>query len=112
MGNIDWAKLVHQGRAKNFGVPWTEEENYAVSVLHIPADYVRRGCVTLESYGRMSDVDTAKIEKTGKIPLTQCKKERLEQLALEYGVNFTQDATRAVLIEELKNSGCPNQVEV
>ncbi len=112
MGNIDWAKLYEGGRCKNYGVPWSEVEANACFTLGIPAEYVRRGCIIVESYKEMLAEDTEETERTGTIPLTQCKKEHLQQLCREYKINFTDEATRLVLIDELKSSGCPNQVAI
>lgn len=109
--SIDWARLYSEGRCKNYGIPWSDEENAAVFILGIPADYVRRGCLTKEAYEKMLSEDEAEVKNTGTIPLTQCKKERLEKLCAEYGVSFTPEATRNVLIEELRLKGCPTRVD-
>jgi len=87
MANIDWARLVNQGRAKAIGVPWTKEEGEAVFILRIPAEYVRQGILTLEAYEKA---------KIGAAPLKN--KEALLKEAKELGIAVTPDAT----IESLK----------
>jgi hypothetical protein len=84
---IEWAKLVAQGRAKAFGVSWTEEEARAVSILKIPAEFVRQGILTLDAYEKA---------KIGAAPSKD--KEALMKEAKELGIAVTPDAT----VESLK----------
>lgn len=109
---IDWAKLYSQGRVRNFGVPWSEEEAQAVSLLKIPADYVRRGCLTVEAYEAMQSKDAGKQKATGKIYLPQLTRARLVVLCEQYGIPVTDDATKSAMLEELALAGCPKAVEV
>lgn len=54
---IDWQKLYLQGRVKDIGVAWSEEELVALYELKIPAVYVRDGILTAKEYeaARASD---------------------------------------------------------
>ncbi len=62
---LDYTKLVAQGRAKAFGVPWSEAElTFLVSLgkpleeggrglaRSVAADYLRAGVLTLEAYDK------------------------------------------------------------
>lgn len=58
--SLDFTKLVSQGRAKTFGVPWSPEELEALLLLEsergLPrikaADYIRAGVLTLDDYDK------------------------------------------------------------
>lgn len=58
---VDWAKLVIQGRAKAYGIPWSEGEAKA-RAAGIPAEYVRNGILTKEDYQKALEeaTETAK----------------------------------------------------
>jgi len=84
---IDWAKLVSQGRAKAIGIPWTNEEAKAVFTLKIPAEFVRKGILTVEEYEKA---------KQGAEPSKD--KVALLKEAEELGIAVTPDAT----VESLK----------
>ena len=107
---VNWGALYEQGRCKQIGVSWNENEKQAVFFLKIPADYVRRGCLTLEAYEKMVVEEKGEVERTGKIPLAQLRKEQLYALCLQNGLNVTPDATKATMIEELKSAGHPASV--
>src|SRR3990167_5340603 len=94
---INWANLVEQGRAKAFGVSWSDEEQNALRELKIPADYVRNGCLTLEAY------EQAKTNP--KKPLTYLSKKEAQGVARDLGIVFTEETTRPELLEliNLKN---------
>lgn len=92
MANIDWAKLVTQGRAKAYGISWTEEEARAVFLLKIPADYVRQGILTLEAYEKAK----------GQLPVDTKTKEELMAEAQKEGIAVTPDATKESLNAVLK----------
>lgn len=79
---IDWPKLVAQGRAKAYGVSWTEEEARAVSILKIPAEFVRQGILTLEAY------EKAKISAA-----PSKNKDTLLKEAKDLGIAVTPEAT-------------------
>ena len=82
---IDWAKLVSQGRAKDIGIPWTEEEVRAVFILKIPAEYVRKGILTLEAYEKV------------KGSISDKSKEELMAEAKKEGIAITPEATKESL---------------
>jgi hypothetical protein len=82
---IEWGKLVSQGRAKAYGVPWTSEEAVAVS-QGIPADYVRQGILTVEEYNKVKD-----------LPVDKRTKEELMKEAQDKGIAVTPEATEESL---------------
>jgi len=91
MMNVNWAKLAAQNRVKAVGIPWTSEEANAIYNLKIPADYVRKGILTLEDY-----------EKAEKIGLEKpMSKSDLEKEAKELEISFTPDVTPEALREEI-----------
>lgn len=102
--SIDWGRLFNEGRCKNYGVPWSDEEAHARSI-GVPAEYVRRGCLTVEAAEKMKSADLGEQKKTGKIPLAQLKKEDLLSLCADNGIAVTDAATKSVLIEELNAKG-------
>ena len=108
----NWGILYEQGRSKSIGVPWNEAEKQAVYVLKVPAEYVRRGCLTIAAYEAMVAEDKGEVEKTGKVPLSQLKKAQLYTLCRAKNLNVTMDATRETMIDELKASGTPTSIPV
>lgn len=48
MSQPNWAKLFSEGRCKDIGVSWSEEELHALYTLRIPVDAVRDGILTRE----------------------------------------------------------------
>ena len=93
MSGPNWAKLVMQGRAKDVGVPWNKDEAHAVFELGIPADYVRRGCLTVEELENLKKEDEQVEKKEGRKPLEAMDRGELVAAASELGVEFTNDAT-------------------
>ena len=89
---INWGKLLAQNRVKAIGIPWSEEESNAIRNLKIPADYVRRGILTVEDYekAKVSGMEEPK------------KKEDLEKEAKELGIGFTPEATAESLEKEIE----------
>ena len=87
MGTVNWGKLVSQGRAKAIGISWSNEELEAVYKLKIPAEYVRKGILTLDDYEK-AKVKGLEPSKT---------KEELMAEAKEAGVNVTPEATKESL---------------
>lgn len=87
----NWASLVSQNRAKAVGIAWSEKEIYALRELKIPAEYVRGGCLTLESYKK----------ETGEKKSQYLKKDELLAKAKELGIEITDEnvVTREVLID-------------
>jgi len=93
---IQWMRLVAQGRCKNVGIPWSEEEAHAVHALSVPAEYVRRGCLTVEAWQEMKAKDSS-----GEKTLEMMTDEELMKLCVDKGLSVTPDAPRSVLLEEL-----------
>ena len=89
---IDWAKLVSQGRAKAIGVSWSVEELKAIYEFKIPADYVRQGILTVESYQEALNASPAQ---------TKTKEEVLAE-AKEAGIEATPDAPKEILEDMVK----------
>ncbi len=112
MSGVEWGKLVTQGRAKAFGVPWSAAESNAVYTLSIPADYVRKGCLNTESYEAMKQKEAEQVEKTGRVPLKSLRVAQLFELAQQKGLPVTPDATKEVLIEVLVADGSPKSIPV
>ena len=53
--SLNWGKLIAQGRAKDVGIPWSNEELHAIHELKIPTEYVRDGVLTLDDYSKELD---------------------------------------------------------
>lgn len=109
MSNIDWGRLYSEGRCKGVGIPWNEEEA-AARAKGVPADYVRRGCLTMEDVEKMTAKDLKSQEKTGRIPIAQLKKDDLLALCLDNDIEATPDATKSALIEALNDKGIKSVV--
>lgn len=65
MSQPNWAKLFSEGRCKDIGVSWSEEELHALYTLGIPVDAVRDGILTREdlSSWRGEEMDADSIIK-------------------------------------------------
>lgn len=95
----NWAKLVVEGRARDIGIPWSEEELNAIYKLKIPYQFVRDGALTVEDYEK-AQKKVQKIEKeTGEKPLDHMTKEELQAKASSMGLKFTKAATTGALIK-------------
>ena len=110
MSSIDWGRLYEQGRCKQIGVAWNEAEKQAVFIEKVPADYVRMGCLTKADHERMVAEERGEVARTGKVPLTQLRKEQLYALCQHQGLNVTPDATKSTMIEELRAAGHPSSI--
>jgi hypothetical protein len=99
----NWANLVAKGRVKAFGVPWNEAEMIAVFQLHIPADYVRRGCLTLEELEATKSADE-KAEKKGEKPVDAMSRDELANAVRDGGNDVSDAAPVAVLRDVVKLS--------
>lgn len=101
MGTPNWGKLKEQGRCKEIGIPWNQVEMTALHTFNIPADYVRRGCLTPDEYEEMLAADEAYIEKNGEKPLDLMSKaellEKAEQAEVEVTNQVTEDGLRGIL---------------
>ncbi len=89
---INWPLLVSQGRAKAFGIPWSDEERHAILDLNIPPDFVRCGCLTEEEYSKAKGTAGGKPFKYWKLP-------ELRQEADRLGISYAEVTTRAELAE-------------
>lgn len=90
---LNWPQLVTQGRAKDIGIAWSEQEQEALSLLIAHsglervdvARYVRQGVMTVEDF-----------EKATK-PATRPE---LEKQAKEVGVEFDATSTPDTVLEK------------
>lgn len=95
--SLNWPQLVAQGRAKDIGMPWSEEEQEALSTLiahtgfdrKTIASYVRSGVLTVEDY------DGAAAPKTRK---------EIEKDAKDAGVVFSEETPDTVLDAHVKKA--------
>ncbi len=93
MQNINWPQLFKQGRVKAIGVPWSEEDDEALS-RGMSVEDVRNGILRPED----------KEEKEAKMtPLEKMLKAELVELAKEKGISFEEDmVTKADLVHLIK----------
>lgn len=95
--SVNWMKLVAQGRAKAFGVSWTEEEAVALAKCNEAqkADLIEklRSGLTLEA--ALSTVENNK-------PLSELSLKELKALAKEKGVKVPRGATKEDLVALLQ----------
>ena len=100
MSNLNWAKLYKQGRCKIPGVPWSNPELKARYEFKIPAEYVRKGILTLEDY------DKARKEGAEDSPLLSIdeSKEKLMKRAKELGIDATSDVREDDLIRLIEEA--------
>ena len=59
MDSINWGKLVAQGRAKAYGVPWSDEELKALA-SGVSAEELRKGKVEVKEMGSETLTTTGK----------------------------------------------------
>lgn len=107
MGTPNWGKLKAQGRVKDVGLPWSAEEAKALAA-GVPADYVRRGALTVEDYETLVAEDAKAEEKTGVKPVAAMNTAELRARCEKLGITgFTADAPDEVLrnlISEAENT--------
>ena len=108
----NWPLLYSQGRCKNIGVPWSPEEAHARYILQIPADYIRRGCLTLEDYEKAQGKEKKDVERTKKVQLTHLRRDQLAALCEKHDIHVTDEAPRSALLECLLNAGLPKSIPV
>ena len=96
MGTPNWAKLVTQGRAKAIGVAWSVEELKALS-LEIPAEYVRRGALTVEKMEKIKAKDEDHLKKNGEKSTESLERAELLEKAKKISPNITNQATDEAL---------------
>jgi len=94
----NWSALYAKGRCKAVGISWSDEELNAVYELHIPVEYVRNGCKTLEEYEEAKNQVEYHEKEKGEKPLRYMNKFDLVKLAVQCGENVTDDVTRNDLI--------------
>jgi len=110
MGGPNWSNLVEQGRAKSFGVPWTDEEAQAVFKLKIPADLVREGVLTLEDYEKVKN-EIQTIEQEGnKKPLKWMSRSELLIEAGMLGIQVSSETPRYEIIHLISQKLKENQL--
>jgi hypothetical protein len=102
VGTPNWGKLFLEGRCKDIGVPWTEEEAVAVRVLGIPVEYVREGCLTVEEYESRKGEVESETEDLGHTPFEYMKKPELLDYAKNLGLKGLQNASKDAIIREIK----------
>lgn len=102
MGVPNWGKLYREGRCKDIGVSWSEEEARAVFLFGVPAEYARRGALTAEDVERLKKEDSSYEKKHGEAPLEALDTGELYAKANELGVEFspaTPDSALVRLVE-------------
>ena len=99
MGTPNWAKLVAEGRAKDIGIPWTDEETNAIYKLQIPVDYVRDGIITLDDYAK----ELEKEVKEGK-RLSRMEMNELFDKANSLYLKITPDVTKSALVKLIETA--------
>lgn len=106
--SLNWPQLVAQGRAKDIGLAWNEEEQEALAALiaHTNLDrvsvapYVRNGILTVEDY----DQAKAEEEKAGDKDTKNKTRKELEKAAKALNVEFNEDMTDSVLAGLIKKA--------
>lgn len=121
MQNVNWSKLVAQGRAKAQGVSWTETEakllagagNDAKKALYVEA--LRAGATVEEvlsgSFGTKPEEGVGS-GGTSTVAAEDMSKKELEEALTAMGVEFPANATKKKLLEVLKQAGETEQPEV
>lgn len=90
---LNWTQLVTQGRAKDIGIAWSEEEQEALKVIMAHSGlerveagrYVRQGITTAEAFDKATK------------PATRSE---LETQAKEVGVDFDATITPDTVLEK------------
>jgi len=99
--NIDWAKLVSEGRAKAMGVPWTERDLQAIHGEKMSADDVRAGFFTKKM---KEDYEKELAERGSEMPLEKMVKKDLIKIAKELKIDFNEKIiSKGDLILEIKS---------
>jgi len=86
--NIDWAKLVSEGRAKAVGIGWDEKELEAIHKNKMSADDVRAGFFTKAQKEKY-------LEKHKELPLDKMAKKDLVKIAKELKIEFNEKVVSA-----------------
>lgn len=98
--NPDWVKLVSEGRAKDVGIAWSDEEDKALRDFQIPADYVRDGILNPEDYAKALEKEV----RDGVKPLARMSVEDLTQKAQKLGIKMTPDVSKDSLVRAIKGA--------
>jgi len=97
---INWPKLVTQGRVKAIGIPWSKEEQEAIAA-GIPAAEVRAGIFDQKSLDKAQKEE----EETQSKPVERMTKPELVAHAKTLNIVFDEGAvTRAELIGEIEKA--------
>ena len=99
MGTPNYAKLVRNGRVKAIGVAWSDEEMKARYEFNIPAEFVRRGALTVEDYEKLQKKDEAHEKKHGEKPLGAMTRGELQAKVKESTPHITNEAPTEVLLD-------------
>lgn len=94
---LNWPQLVAQGRAKDIGMAWSDEEQEALSALIAHTGLDRR---TLAGYVRKGVLTVADYEKA-EAPQSRTE---IEAEAKASGVNFSPETPDTVLESHVKNA--------
>ena len=109
----NWNSLLEQGRCKAIGVPWNEEEHHAVTVLNIPAEFVREGILTIDEYDEVKGSSERRFKKRGEL-MNEAK-----SLGLEYSrkttnlelIQMIEVAERKKEVKETAQASQPSEAE-
>ena len=93
---VNWSRLYAQGRCRELGISWNDEELKAIHKLVIPPEYVRDGALTKETYAFL-----VKEEKKSGVPLSRVSHKELLIKATKAGVDVSADTPKIVLVQEL-----------
>lgn len=91
MVNINWAKLVHEGRVKFSGIPWNKEEAKAVFENEVDPDIVRAGFLTFEEFEAAKISAEIDPDKYAPKKLKLMRKAELIVLAKELKIDFDSE---------------------
>lgn len=95
---LNWEKLYNEGRCKNIGVMWSDEERKAIHTYKIPVDYVRMGIITLDDYKKQLQKEA----DTGKKPLGRWEMKDLLAKATELSISVAPNVAKSVLVNEIE----------
>ena len=110
--SVNWGKLYLQGRCYAVGVPWNPDQAYAAHNLGIPAQYVRRGCLSLDDHKALQKEDADYEKRTGEKPLEVQSRDELLIKIGEKGIEVTPAAPDNVLVELLTKDKPKEKVTV
>lgn len=100
--SLNWGKLYSQGRVKEIGVLWSDEEREAVFLKHIPADLVRKGILTEEGHEGWKKEQFLKQDQAP--ALEDMGADQLLWLAQDLKIPATVDASKNDLIRVIEQA--------